>query len=90
MRGEHPLRFRCQIGNAMTAEVLARRNDNVRQAMSIALRIMEERVTLVTRMAQEARQSGRNAVAELYEARAVEYGHYATILREAASSTTRE
>jgi two-component system chemotaxis response regulator CheB len=50
---------------------------------------MEERVTLVTRMAQDARQTGRNAVAELYEARAVEYGRYATILREAAIEALR-
>jgi two-component system chemotaxis response regulator CheB len=40
-------------------------------------------------MAQDARQTGRNAVAELYEARAVEYGRYATILREAAIEALR-
>jgi two-component system, chemotaxis family, protein-glutamate methylesterase/glutaminase len=54
------------------------------------MRIMEERATLVTRMAEEAQQTGRRAVAELYEARAVEYGRYATILREAASATMRD
>lgn len=84
VRNEQPLRYRCQIGHAMTAEVLASRADHVDEAMRVALRMMEERVTLVTRMAEDARQTGRNAVAELYEARAEEYSRYATILREAA------
>jgi two-component system chemotaxis response regulator CheB len=89
IRNEKPLRFRCQIGHAMTAEVLASRTDNVDEAMRIALRIMEERVTLVTRMAEDARTAGRTAVAELYEARAVEYGGYAQVLRDAAIASHR-
>ena len=51
---------------------------------------MEERVTLVTRMAEEARSTGRNVVAELYERRAEEYGRYASVLREAAIAQLRE
>jgi len=90
VKGEHPLRFRCQIGHGFTAEVLVERSEEVGHAMRVALRIMEERVTLVTRMAQEARSTGRGVVAELYEARASEYGRYATILREAASASLRE
>lgn len=90
IRGEQPLRYRCQIGHAYTAEVLEARSDEVSEAMRIALRIMEERVTLVTRMAQDARLTDRNAVAELYEARAAEYGRYATILREAAVASLRD
>lgn len=90
VRDEQPLRFRCQIGHAFTAEVLAARSEEVGQAMRVALRIMEERVTLVTRMAQEARSTNRMAVAELYEARALEYGRYAKILREAATVSLRD
>lgn len=84
VRDGHPLRFRCQIGHAMTAEVLVARTRPVNQAMQVALRIMEERLTLVTRMAQDARESGRTAVAELYESRAEEYSRYARVLRDAA------
>jgi two-component system chemotaxis response regulator CheB len=69
IRGDKPLRYRCQIGHAYTAEVVASRAEEVDEAMRIALRVMEERVTLVTRMAQDARQTGRNAVADLYETR---------------------
>jgi two-component system chemotaxis response regulator CheB len=89
IRDEKPLRYRCQIGHAFTAEVVASRSHEVEEAMRIALRVMEERVTLVTRMAQDARQTGRNAVAELYEARALEYGRYASVLREAAIEALR-
>lgn len=89
IRGEQPLRYRCQIGHATTAEILAARRDHVDEAMRVALRMMEERVTLVTRMARDARETGRAAVAELYEARAGEYARYATILREAAAASLR-
>jgi two-component system chemotaxis response regulator CheB len=89
IRDQQPLRYRCQIGHAQTAEVLAARTQEVDDAMRIALRIMEERVTLVTRMADDARKTGRKAVAELYEARAEEYGHYAMVLRQAALAAVR-
>jgi two-component system chemotaxis response regulator CheB len=89
VRGARPLRYRCQIGHALTAEVLASRIDEVDEAIRIAMRIMEERVTLVERMAQDARDSGRGAVAELYDARAAEYRRYAATLRDAAVSSLR-
>lgn len=84
-----PLRYRCQIGHAMTADVLASRTDQVEQAMRIALRMMEERLTLVTRMAAEARANDRHVVAELYEQRSREYQSYAETLREAAIGVMR-
>lgn len=89
IRTEQPLRYRCQIGHAMTAEVLASRHEKVDEAMRLALRIMEERVTLVTRMGKDARDTGRTAVAELYEARAIEYARYAETLRMAAIRSLR-
>jgi two-component system, chemotaxis family, protein-glutamate methylesterase/glutaminase len=90
IRGEQPLRFRCQIGHAYTADVLAARTAEVGQAMRVALRIMEERVTLVRRMAQDAWNSGRTAVAELYEARTDEYTRYANVLRQAGVESMRD
>ena len=87
--GDHPLRYRCQIGHAYTAEILESRTKQVDEALRVALRVMEERVTLVTRMGEDARRSGRNAVADLYESRAAEYSRYAQVLREAAVSSMR-
>lgn len=90
VRNDQPLRFRCQIGHAYTAEILSARTEEVGHAMRVALRIMEERVTLVRRMAEDARNAGRTTVAELYEGRAEEYSRYALLLREAALAAMRE
>lgn len=87
--GSRPLRFRCQIGHAHTAETLAANIDEVDEAVRVAMRVMEERVTLVERMAADARQTGRTAVAELYEARGAEYRNYANTLRQAAITSLR-
>jgi two-component system chemotaxis response regulator CheB len=90
IKGEGPLRYRCQTGHAFTAEAaLAAQETEVDDALRIALRVVEERATLVTRMAAEARALGRLAVAELYEARTAEYGRYAAALREAAITSMR-
>jgi two-component system, chemotaxis family, protein-glutamate methylesterase/glutaminase len=86
MKTKGPLRFRCQIGHAFTADALVEaQRDSVDEAMRIAMRIMEERVELVTRMARDARAQGRSAVAELYESRTREYQEYAATLRRAAT-----
>jgi two-component system chemotaxis response regulator CheB len=47
----------------------------------VALRIIEERAELVHRMAEDGRQSGRRAVAQMYEERANEYREYADMIR---------
>lgn len=84
MRDAKPLRFRCQVGHAYTAEVVAKEQENaVDEALRVALRIIEERAELVARMAQDGRASGRRAVAEMYEERAAEYRGYAETVRRA-------
>lgn len=78
IRVGHPLRFRCQVGHAFTADVLVKEQEgSIDEALRVALRIIEERAELVQRMADDGRQSGRVAVAELYEERAMEYRGYA-------------
>jgi len=84
VRAGHPLRFRCQVGHAYAAENLATEQEGrVDEALRVALRIIEERAELVSRMGDEGRQSGRRAVAEMYEERAREYRVYAETLRRA-------
>lgn len=78
------LRFRCQIGHAMTAERVAKQQaGRVDQALQVALRVIEERIELVTRLADDSRASGRHAVADIYAARLADYRGYANILRRA-------
>jgi len=84
VRHAKPLRFRCQVGHALTADVVAKQQESaVDEALRVALRVIEERAELVTRMAEEGRTSGRRAVAEMYEERAAEYRQYAETLRRA-------
>lgn len=84
MKAPNPLRFRCQVGHAYTADVLAKEQEGrIDEALRVALRIIEERAELVQRMAEDGRQSGRRAVAEMYEARAEEYRQYADTIRQA-------
>ncbi|KLK92373.1 glutamate methylesterase [Microvirga vignae] len=79
-----PLRFRCQVGHTFTADVLAKEQESaVDEALRVALRVIEERAELVSRMAEDGRRSGRRAVAEIYKERAVEYRQYADTLRRA-------
>ena len=90
IRDARPLRFRCQIGHGYTAETLAAHTvGHVDEAIRVAMRVMEERVTLLERMARDARNTGRTAVAELYDTRLEEYRRYAETLRDAAISSLR-
>jgi two-component system chemotaxis response regulator CheB len=82
LKAEHPLRFRCQVGHAYTADALAKEQEGrVDEALRVALRIIEERAELVHRMAEGARHRGRSAVAQTYGARAIEYREYADMIR---------
>jgi len=82
VKGSPPLRFRCQVGHAYTADALAKEQEGrVDEALRVALRIIEERAELVHRMAEDGRHSGRVAVARMYEQRATEYREYADMIR---------
>ncbi|MFC0805306.1 chemotaxis protein CheB [Ensifer sp. P24N7] len=79
-----PLRFRCQVGHAYTSDTLAAESEgSVDEAMRVALRIIEERVTLSEKMADDARRSGREAAAAANSRRAEESRGHAETLRRA-------
>lgn len=72
------------MGHALTAETLASAQESaVDEALRVALRIIEERAELVSRMAEDGRSTGRRTVAEMYQERAEEYRRYADTLRRA-------
>ena len=80
---DETLRFRCQVGHAFTADVLGNEQEGrVDEAMRVALRIIEERVDLVRRMADDARASGRTSIADMYDSRRAEYRSYADLIRK--------
>jgi len=84
VRGAKPLRFRCQVGHAYTADIVAKEQENaVDEALRVALRVIEERAELVSRMAEDGRNAGRRAIAEMYQERGEEYRRYADTIRRA-------
>jgi two-component system chemotaxis response regulator CheB len=83
-----PLRYRCQTGHALTAErVLDAQGAKVARGLRVALRVMQERVELVSRMARDAVRHGNTGSAAAYERRATEYRGYVESLRGAVLST---
>jgi two-component system chemotaxis response regulator CheB len=79
-----PLRFRCQVGHSYTAEALeTEKETTVDEAIRVALRIVEERAVLTQKMADDARQAGRESAAASYEKRMDESRAYAATLRQA-------
>lgn len=84
VKDARPMRFRCQVGHGFTADALVKEQEGrVDEALRVALRIIEERAELVQCMAADGRRSGRAAVVEMYEARALEYREYADMIRRA-------
>jgi two-component system, chemotaxis family, protein-glutamate methylesterase/glutaminase len=84
IRSKPPLRFRCQVGHAFTAEALDQEKEgSVDEALRVALRIIEERAALVDRMAREARANGHVRSAPFYDKRSKEMRGYADTIRHA-------
>jgi two-component system, chemotaxis family, protein-glutamate methylesterase/glutaminase len=82
-----PLRFRCQVGHAFSAEALAEeQEDSVDEAVLTALRIIEERAVLLEKMAAEALRARRTVIAQHYEERSMELRARAVTLRNAIRS----
>ena len=84
IKGDGPLRYRCQVGHAYSAEIVDEQQESaIESAMTVALRVIEERVTLVTRLIEDANAQGNTAAAELHELRLEDYKEQAEILRRA-------
>ncbi|PND25956.1 chemotaxis protein CheB [Sinorhizobium sp. M4_45] len=84
-----PLRFRCQVGHAYTSEALAAETEGaVDEALRVALRIIEERVTLSEKMAEDAQRSGFAAAAAANRRRAKEGRQHAETLRRAIAGSS--
>jgi two-component system chemotaxis response regulator CheB len=83
VRRSPPLRFRCQVGHAYTAEALvSEQESSVDEAIRVALRIVEERAVLTQKMAEEARRNGLRFAADSYEWRSQESRDHVETLRE--------
>lgn len=84
IRNSRPVRYRCQVGHGFTAHVLDTEQEQpADEALRVALRIIEERLTLLNRMARDDRSNHRLKSAAMYEDRAAEFERSATVIRDA-------
>ncbi|HZZ87337.1 MAG TPA: chemotaxis protein CheB [Caulobacteraceae bacterium] len=85
IRRTPPLRYRCQVGHAYTGEILAKeQDDGLDEAVRVALRIVEERATLMDKLADDASSNGRRVSSTEFQRRSEEFRGYADTLRRAA------
>ncbi len=77
------LRFRCRTGHAFSAEsVLAGQTEQLEGALWVALKALEEKISLSRRMTHQAREHGRDWLARNLEERLEEAEKQAEVLRE--------
>ncbi len=83
LQNEKLVMFRCHVGHAYSEKnLLAAHEDAVEAALWTALRIMEERVTMTRRMADNARKQGYARSALHFENQASEAENNALTLRQ--------
>jgi two-component system chemotaxis response regulator CheB len=86
MRGGGPIRFRCHVGHAFTAEAaLERQNEEIERALWMAFRILRDRGALARRAAEEAQRSNRPGLARMWIERIDEVDRHADALRTVLS-----
>jgi two-component system chemotaxis response regulator CheB len=77
------IRYRCHVGHTYTAEFLSvALDENLRRAMSVALRALEERRALAKRLQQQAEKASQRTLAGSWAERADEAQRELDILRD--------
>lgn len=80
---DEPLRFRCHIGHSFTADALiSDQTRNLENALSSAVRLMEEKVLMARRMAERRRAMQLPEVAEPYEQYASQLDKEVVVIRQ--------
>ncbi len=76
-------RFECLVGHRYSLEsLLNAQSEELETALWIALRAIEERHNLQSRLAREAHAAGRERSGQMFHARAVENQKHAKLLRQ--------
>jgi len=82
------LRFRCRVGHAFSSEsVLAEQTEALEKSLWAALKTLDEKVSLSRRMAERARENGREWLAHRFEDQLQEAEQHAVLLRKILTSS---
>lgn len=77
------LRFRCRVGHAFSLETMqAEQARAVEEALWSALKTLEESMSLLHRMAQQAHTQGREWLAQRFEKKRQDAEHHAEVIRK--------
>ena len=75
-------RYQCLVGHRYSLDsLLAAHADELESALWIALRVLEERITLQRRLSEQSRARGRNTSEVFFQARLADNLKYAHVLR---------
>jgi two-component system chemotaxis response regulator CheB len=86
---EHPSRYRCHVGHSYTeSEMLLRISEVMESTFWVALRMMEERRTLLLKMSKKDKERGFETTAGIYQKRAIEMEMHIQNLRQLLFSAT--
>jgi two-component system, chemotaxis family, protein-glutamate methylesterase/glutaminase len=81
------LRFRCHVGHAYSAETfLAKQTDSVEEALWVALRVLEDNISLTRRMAERAATHNRPRAAARFADQIMSAQRQADLLRNVLKS----
>jgi two-component system, chemotaxis family, protein-glutamate methylesterase/glutaminase len=81
-------RFRCRTGHAFSTEgVMASQSEQIEQALWVALKALDENVSLSRRMQKRAEEMGHAWLAESLEAKGRVAEHNAVLLRQVLAKT---
>ncbi|HEU5226534.1 MAG TPA: chemotaxis protein CheB [Ktedonobacteraceae bacterium] len=81
------LRFRCRVGHAFSSEsALAEQAEVLEKSLWVALKTLDEKVSLSRRMAEQARTNGREWLVRRFEAQLQEAEQHAMQLRKILTS----
>jgi len=87
IEGETVRRYRCNVGHAFTAQtLLAEQGKEIEQALWLALRVLEQRVTLLETLAKDAKAQSRLHSALSFQERAAEVAANAESIRKLVQS----
>jgi two-component system, chemotaxis family, protein-glutamate methylesterase/glutaminase len=76
-------RFRCYLGHAYSPEALLEsQREEVERSLWVALRVLEERASILQTMAQRVSEQGSTRAADQFATRATEFREHAERLRE--------
>jgi two-component system, chemotaxis family, protein-glutamate methylesterase/glutaminase len=83
--------FRCHIGHSFTAADLAiKQSETIEHTLWMAVRMMEERKLLLSRLANENKSKGLEKIATDFSERSDQLDHHITNLKELLFSVNKD